>query len=77
VVRVERPNLPYLFSKLTLDFFTFFATAPAKVAVSERDIYHSTENFTSYRTVYDTCGASWCEQVFFVRERRPHEWNLP
>ena len=50
--------LPYLFSKLTLDFLTNPATVPATGGRHRRDIYHTIEKKKGYRLVYimGACG---------------------
>ena len=56
-VRVSRLNLPYLFSKLTLDFLAFSVMVHAAGARRGRGIYHLVEDSKGYRAVYGTCGA--------------------
>ena len=54
---MSRPNLPYLFYKLTLYFLAFSVMVHAAGARRGRGIYHLIEDHKGYRAVYGTCGA--------------------
>jgi hypothetical protein len=48
---------PIFFPKLTLDFLLFSATAPAIQGLPRQKLYWIIGLFKGYRTVYTTCGA--------------------